>query len=72
MRFRFIEENTDTFSAKRLCDVLDVSERGLCADRNRPASQRQRTDMIFLTYIMEQFRLSLGCYGRPRMAQELK
>jgi len=44
MRFRFIEEHTETFSAKRMCDVLDVSERGLRAYRSRPASQRQRAD----------------------------
>lgn len=72
MRFRFIEENTDTFSAKRMCDVLDVSERGLRAYRCRPASQRQRTDMIVLAHIQEQSRLSLGSYGRPRMTEELK
>ena len=72
MRFRFIEENTDIFSAKRMCDVLDVSERGLRAYRNRPASQRQRTDMVALAHIKEQSRLSLGSYGRPRMTEELK
>ncbi len=72
MRFRFIEENTDTFSAKRMCDVLDVSERGLRAYRCRPASHRQRTDMIVLAHIKEQSRLSLGSYGRPRMTEELK
>ena len=72
MRFRFIEENTDTFSAKRMCDVLDVSERGLRACRCRPASQWQRTDMIVLAHIKEKSRLGLGSYGRPRMTEELK
>ncbi|EEE38840.1 IS3 family element, transposase OrfB [Rhodobacteraceae bacterium KLH11] len=56
----------------RLCKVLDVSERGLRAYRNRPASQRQRTDMIVLAHIKEQSRLSLGSYGRPRKTVELK
>lgn len=72
MRFRFIEVHTDTFSAKRMCNVLDVSERGLRAYRSRPASQRQRTDMVVLAHIKEQSRLSLGSYGRPRMTEELK
>ena len=31
----------------------------------RPASQRQRTDMIVLAHIKEQSRLSLGSYGHP-------
>lgn len=72
MRFRFIEEHRDAFCANRMCAVLDVSERGLRAYGSRPASQRQRTDMIVLAHIKEQSRLSLGSYGRPRMAEELK
>jgi len=72
MRFRFIEEHRDAFCAKRMCDVLNVSHRGLRAYRSRPASQRQRADMIVLAHIKEQSRLSLGSYGRPRMTEELK
>ncbi len=72
MRFRFIEEHRDAFCAKRMCDVLDVSARGLRAYRSRPASQRQRTDMVVLDHIKEQSRLSLGSYCRPRMTEELK
>ena len=53
-------------------DVLDVSARGLRAYRRRPASQRQRTDMIVLAHTKEQSRLSLSSYGRPRMTEELK
>jgi len=63
MRFRFIEEHRDTFCANRLCAVLDVSERGFRAYRSRPASQRQRTDMVVLAHIKEQSRLSLGSYA---------
>ena len=72
MRFRFIEEHGRDFPTNRLCKVLDVSERGLRAYRSRPASQRQRTDMVVLAHIKEQSRLSLGSYGRPRMTEELK
>lgn len=72
MRFRFIEEHGRDFPTNRLCQVLDVSERGLRAYRSRPASQRQRTDMVVLAHIKEQSRLSLGSYGRPRMTEELK
>ncbi len=72
MRFRFVEEHADGFGAKRLCSVVGVSTRGLRAFRNRPASRRQRSDMVTLAHIKEQSRLSLGSYGRPRMTEELK
>jgi transposase InsO family protein len=51
---------------------MGVSQRGLRAYRNRPASRRQRTDMVMLAHIKEQSRLSLNSYGRPRMTEELK
>ena len=51
---------------------MNVSSRGLRAFRNRPASHRQRSDLVTLAHIKEQSRLSLGSYGRPRMTDELK
>jgi len=66
VRFRFVEEHRDTFPAARLCQVMDVSMRGLRAFRSRPASRRQRSDLVTLAHIKEQSRLSLGSYGRPR------
>jgi len=51
---------------------MNVSPRGLRAFRSRPASRRQRMDMVVLAHIKEQSRLSLGSYGRPRMTEELK
>jgi len=72
MKFRFVEEHRCSFPANRLCDVVGVSTRGLRAYRNRPASRRQRSDLVTLAHIKEQSRLSLGSYGRPRMTEELK
>ena len=72
MRFRFIEEHAGAFETARLCKIMDVSSRGLRAFRNRPASRRQRSDLVTLAHIKEQSRLSLGSYGRPRMTEELK
>ncbi len=72
MRFRFIEEHRCNFPIKRLCHVVGVSTRGLRAFRSRPASRRQRSDLVTLAHIKEQSRLSLGSYGRPRMTEELK
>ncbi len=72
MRFRFIEERGCDFPTNRLCQVLDVTAHGPRAHRNRPACQRQRSDMVVLVYIKEQPRLSLGSCGRPRMTKELR
>ncbi len=72
MRFRFVEEHIGAFPRERLCQVMNVSPRGLRAFRSRPASRRQHTDMVVLAHIKEQSRLSLGSYGRPRMTEELK
>lgn len=72
MRFAFIAKNADMLPAERLCQIMDVSPRGYRAHRNRPLSQSQRKDMVVLAHIREQFALSLGSYGRPRMTEELK
>lgn len=72
MRFRFIEEHRDGLLTNRLCHVVGVSTRGLRAWCTRPASRRQRSDLVTLAHIKEQSRLSLGSYGRPRMTEELK
>jgi len=72
VRFRFVEEHSGAFPTERLCQVMNVSPRGLRAFRSRPASRRQHTDMVVLAHIKEQSRLSLGSYGRPRMTEELK
>ena len=72
MRFAFVEEHCHHMPVNRLCEIMDVSPRGFRAWRSRPASRRQRTDMVLLAHIREQFRLSLGSYGRPRMTEEMK
>lgn len=72
VRLRFVEEPRGVFPIDRLCDVMNVSTRDLRAFHRRPASRRQRMDMVVLAHIKEQSRLSLGSYGRLRMTEELK
>ena len=72
MRFAFVEEHSSQLPVNRLCQIMNVSPRGYRAYRSRPMSRRQRKDLIVLAHIREQFRLSLGSYGRPRMTEELK
>ncbi|MBL1419487.1 MAG: IS3 family transposase, partial [Alphaproteobacteria bacterium] len=72
MRFKFIEEQLGKLPIKRLCQIMNVSPRGYRAYRTRPMSQSQRTDMVLLAHILDQFKLSGNSYGRPRMTEELK
>ena len=66
------EEHCGAFQTTRLCKIMDVSSRGLRALRSRPASCRQRSDLVTLAHIKEQSRLSLGSYARSRMTEGLK
>jgi len=72
MRFAFVEEHRSQLPVNRLCQIMNVSPRGYRAYRIRPMSRSQRKDLIVLAHIREQFRLSLGSYGRPKMTEELK
>lgn len=72
MRFRFIADDQGDLPVARLCDIMDVSPRGSRAYRSRPLSQSQCKDSVVLANIREQFALSLGRYGRPRMTEVLK
>jgi putative transposase len=65
----FIEEHRCSFPVNWLCAFVGVSTRGFRAYRSRPASRRQRSDLVTLVHIKEQSRLSLGCHGRPRMTE---
>ena len=72
MRFDFIHLYKGALPQEHLCKLLNVIPRGYRAWRDRPASPRQREDMVLLAHIREQHRLSLNSYGRPRMTEELK
>ena len=71
-RFTFIDTWKKAWPIQILCNVLEVTARGYRSWRSRPASQRQRDDLVILAHIREQHQLSLGSYGRPRMTEELK
>lgn len=60
MRFKLIDAAKKEFPVQRLCTVLDVSPSGYCAWRRRPASCRQREDLVLLAPIRASFALSMG------------
>ena len=67
-----MHEHRDRWPVTCLCRVVQVSTRGYRAWAARPACQRERTDLKVLAHIREQYSLSKGTYGRPRMTMELK
>lgn len=71
MSFSFIEAEKASFPITRMCQVLDVSQSGFFAWRDRPACQRQKQDMVQLAHIRTVFALSNSTYGSPRMHRDL-
>ena len=55
-----------------MCKVLGVSESGYYAWASRPASQRQRDDMVILVHIRAEHSRNYWAYGRKRMTDELR
>ena len=60
MRFSFIAGYRGPLPLVRLCQLFDVSPRGLRAWLRKSPSRRQRDDMVLLAHIREQQCLSLG------------
>ena len=67
MRFQLIDAAKKEFPVQRLCKVLGVSQSGYFAWRGRPASRRQRDDLVLLAHVRSSFALSNETYGSPRM-----
>jgi putative transposase len=72
VKFGFIKEWGHIWSQEPLCNVMHVTTRGFRKWLTRQVSKRQHDDMRVLPHIREQYGLSLGSYGRPRMTMELK
>lgn len=72
MRFELIDAAKNEFPVQRLCKVLGVSSSGYFAWKERPASLRQRDDMVLLAHVRAAFAMSNRTYGSPRMVHELR
>ncbi len=72
MKFQFIDAAKESFPVTRLCQVLEVSPSGYFAWRSRPASPRQREDLVLLAHIRSAFARSNATYGSPRLTRELQ
>jgi len=72
MSFALIDAKKAEVPVTTACAVLNVSVSGFYAWKRRPASSRQRGDMILLAHIRAEFSTSNETYGSPRMHAELK
>jgi putative transposase len=59
------------YSLSELCRVLEVSESGYYAWRKRPESKRSEEDQRLLKKIEASHEQSRGCYGSPRVWEDL-
>jgi len=72
MKYACVAECEKQFPVNRICEVLEVSESGYYAWRNRPPSERKKANESLgqrIQAIWQQFR---GIYGAPRIHAELK
>lgn len=74
MIYRMIksEKANSNLCLKHLCRLFGVSSSGYYAYYSRPASTRQRYDMVLLAHIKSIFHESCNSYGAPRMLYELR
>ena len=53
MSFRFIEDHRDTYPVRLMCAVLEVSPAGYYAWRERPVSERTKSNAALLAAIRQ-------------------
>jgi putative transposase len=72
MSFRFIEDHCETYPVRLMCAVLEVSPAGYYAWRERPVSERTKSNATLLAAIRQVHRDSSGRYGSPRVHADLR
>ena len=72
MRYQCIERHRKQYPVRMMCQMLKVSRSGYYAWKNRPESQRIKTDHILRPKIRQIHAQSKGVYGAPRICAELK
>lgn len=71
MKYTFIQKHLSDYKVSRLIEVLGVSASGFYAWRNRPESDRARTNRALLTKIAVFHQASRRVYGSPRIHRDL-
>ena len=72
MSFRFIEDHRNAWPVRLMCAVLEVSPAGYYAWRERPVSERAKSNTALLETIRQVHHDSHGRYGSPRVHAVLR
>ena len=72
MKFRFVQENRETFRVSKMCKVLKVSRSGYYAWRRRCPSDREEEDRRLAVQIREIHEANRQVYGSPRIYKVLQ
>jgi putative transposase len=72
MKYQFIEQQKQEFPIVVMCGVLQVSESGFYAWRQRPTCRRKREDAHLKQEIQQVFKKHQGRYGSPRIYRDLR
>lgn len=72
MKFKWIQNHTDSFSIKKMAELLEVSTSGYYEFVDRAPSNRTIENIYILERIKTSFTNSLNLYGSPRIAEDLR
>lgn len=72
MIYKFMAEHESEFRIQRMCRVLGVGRSGYYAWCSRSASQRAQEDEVLLVKIQQEYQISRGTYGSPRIHAALQ
>lgn len=72
MRYRFVEQQRQSYPVERLCRVMQVSRSGFYAWRRRPKSKRAQRDEMLTRIIQTIHAQHRSVYGVPRIHAELQ
>jgi putative transposase len=72
MIYKFMAEHESEFRIQCMCRVLGVGRSGYYAWCSRSASQRIQEDGVLLVKIQQEYQISRGTYGSPRIHAALQ
>src|SRR5437870_12977937 len=72
MRYRMIDELSQTHAVRDLCQLLGVTRSGYYAWRSGRETDRERNNRKLREQIKEVFEAQRGRYGSPRITAELR
>ena len=72
MKFAFIKANSSNHSVKKMCQILNASRSGYDSWKDRPITNRRKSDMELLAAIRKLFDESRQTAGSPKIHEALR